>query len=390
MQKMLVFVPFFLVLSACGDKATTVVKEAPRPVYYAPVMSSSSADLSTFSGKAKAPDETILSFQVAGKVNEVNVELGDRVRKGQLVATIDPSDLNIQANQAVAQKKGSEAQVISAQTQVKSAETALITSKSNYQRIENLYANNSVSLADFEAAKSNYETAQSQYEAALANLEAARSQVNSSLQQVNAARNQLSYTRLIAPFDGIVTRVDIKENELVGSGTPILVVAAEGDPEVEVGVPDVAISRIQPRQEVSIVFSTLRNQTFKGIVKEVAYATGGAPTYPVTIRLVNASEDIRPGMAANVTFSLAGKGVDQVERLLVPASAVGGVGDGNFVFVLNPQDSNYYTVERRPIKVGTLTPNGMEIREGLDDGEFVATAGLSTLLEGMTVSLLEN
>ncbi len=378
----------FLVAS-CGKNQTAATEEPLRPVYYAKVKETSGAEMHTFSGTAQSETETTLSFQVGGILNQLPVELGDRVRKGTLVAAIDPVDLNIQANQAVAQAKGSDAQYISAEAQIKSAQTVLINARSNYERIENLYANNSVSLAEFEAAKSNYETAEAQYEAALANLEAASSQVSASAEQVNSARNQIAYTRLSAPFDGIVTNVMVEENELVSPGTPIVSLGAESAPEVKVGIPDVVISKVRPSQEVSIVFSSLPGQNFSGVVKEVAYATGSAPTYPVIVSLLNYSENIRPGMAANVTFSFDSQNSSGVNHLSVPPSSVAEGPGGAFVYVLKPNGESYQ-VEKRPVEVGALNSVGMEIMSGLQKDEIVATAGLNTLLAGMQVSLLED
>ena len=87
-------------------------------------------------------------------------------------------------------------------------------SKATYQRIEKLYENNSVSISEFEQAKSAYELAQASYQASLA-------QANASGKQVESAQNQVNYSSLMAPFPGVITMVNVEENELVGSGSPI-------------------------------------------------------------------------------------------------------------------------------------------------------------------------
>ncbi|MBK8490826.1 MAG: biotin/lipoyl-binding protein, partial [Saprospirales bacterium] len=115
----------------------------------------------------------------------INVKLGKKVRKGQLIATIDPSDYKIQSNQAVSQNEGAVANA-------KAAEAQLISAKSTYDRVTKLYENNSVALSEYQQVKAAMDAAQAQYDAA-------KSQINTTNQQLKAAGNQVSYTRLVSP-----------------------------------------------------------------------------------------------------------------------------------------------------------------------------------------------
>ncbi|MEL6277086.1 MAG: efflux RND transporter periplasmic adaptor subunit, partial [Bacteroidota bacterium] len=327
----------------------------------------------TFPGVAQAEKEANLSFRVSGTVRNLNIKLGDRVRKGQLIASLDPIDYSIQADQATASEKGAEANL-------QSAETTLINARANYQRIEKLYENNSVALSEFEQAKSSYESAQSQYEAA-------KTQVTSAEKQTQSARNQVNYTRLTAPFSGIITAVNIEANELVGSGSPIAILSSISKPEINVGIPENLISRIKKGQKADISFSVLPNQSFKGTVQEVSFAAGNAPTYPAIIRIDNASAEIRPGMAANVRFDLGDPGAEK--KLVSPVKAIGSGADGNYAFVLETTQEGSYKVNKRSVKVGDLLPDGFIVLDGLQEGDLVATAGIKSLLDGMEVTLLE-
>ena len=104
MRLSLLILPF-LVLVSCGKKSAET-EEQIRPIKYEEVKLSNGVETFTYSGVAKPPNETNLSFKVAGTLASVNVKLGQRVTKGQLIATIDPSDYNIQTNQASFQKEG--------------------------------------------------------------------------------------------------------------------------------------------------------------------------------------------------------------------------------------------------------------------------------------------
>ena len=376
MKHLIYIFTFALSLTACNQEKQTAVQETLRPVRYKELALSGGKATHTFSGAAQSSEETSLSFKVAGTIRSILVKLGDRVQKGQLIATIDPSDFNIQVEQAAAQQKGAEAQV-------KSAETKLLTARSIYLRVEKLYENNSVPLSEYEQAKSNYEAAQASYDAAL-------TQVTTSAKQVQSARNQVDYTRLAAPFSGVITAVNIEANELVGSGTPVAVISSETQPEVNVGVPEMFIAQVKKGQTVRINFSVLPGKPFTGVIEEVAYAAGASPTYPVIVRIQNPSAAIRPGMAATVTFNLDGNLEQGPQRLVAPVKAVGEDTEGHFVFVLQGPDGQSYTARKRRVEIGELLPNGFEVREGLQEGELVATAGLKSLLDNMKVKLLED
>ncbi|MEM6772657.1 MAG: efflux RND transporter periplasmic adaptor subunit, partial [Bacteroidota bacterium] len=283
-----------------------------------------------------------------------------------------PADYSIQAQQADASAKGSVANL-------EAAETQLINARSAYQRLEKLYENNSVPLSDFEQAKSSYESAQ-------ANYDAAATQVTSAEKQLQSARNQVSYTRLTAPFPGIITAVNSETNELVGSGTPVAELSSTAKPEVRIGIPENFIAQIKKGEAVSISFSVLPEQVFTGRVSEISFATGGSPTYPAIITIDKPSEAIRPGMAANVTFRKKTAGDDM---LICPVKALGKDTESTFVYVLEKSTDGGYTAQRQTIDVGALMADGFAIKSGLSEGQLVATAGLKSLLDGMQVALLE-
>lgn len=372
MKQLLWSIPLLFLLTACGGEETTVVEPTFRPVRYQTINYSQNAGEHTYSGVAQAAQLSRLSFRVGGTIRSVDVKLGDRVRKGQLIATIDPADYSIQAEQSNASAKGAEANL-------QAAETQLINARSSYLRIEKLYENNSVPLSDFEQAKSGYESAQASYDAA-------QTQVTSALKQFQSARNQVSYTRLIAPFDGVITLVNAEVNELVGSGGAVAELSSEAKPEVNIGVPENYIANIKKGEKVDIRFSVLPDEVFLGTVSEVSYAAGSSPTYPAIISIDNPSQAIRPGMAATVTFRKQTAGE---AHLICPVKALGKDTESTFVYVLEKETEDTYVTRRKTVEVGELLSNGFVIKTGLQEGDIVATAGLKSLLEGMQVRLVE-
>lgn len=369
----LIFLILFFI--SCGKEPTETVKKI-RPIKYSTIESSTGMAQHTFSGVAKAQNETNLSFKVAGTLSSINVELGDRVSKGQLIATIDPVDYNIQTKQAISQKEGSVANA-------KAAETQLINAQATYDRVAKLYENNSVSLSEYQQAKAGLDAAQAQYDAA-------NSQVTAADQQVQAADNQVSYARLISPMSGVVTAVEVEANEIVNSGTMVAQISSLGRPEVEVGVPEVFINKIKKGQPVKITLPSSPGQEFKGVVDQVAYAAGNAPTYPVIVEIEQSVEEIRPGMAANVSFLFPKNGDTSGAKMIVPVEAVGKDSQGNFVYILKQKSDGIYEAEKKVITIGDLIPEGFELVSGLEAGDIVATAGLKSLMNGVEVKLLND
>ncbi|MEO0788010.1 MAG: efflux RND transporter periplasmic adaptor subunit [Bacteroidota bacterium] len=363
-----------VMLSTCGSSNTeTTTEPLLRPVRYATIDQAGSLNAYSLSGVAQADQQSNISFRVGGSIRNLNVKLGDRVRRGQLIATLDPVDYSISRDQAAASEQGANANLVSAENQLANA-------RSNYRRIEQLYENNSVPLSDFEQAKLNLESAESNYEAV-------QSSLISATRQLEAARNQVSYTQLKAPFSGVISAVHVEVNELVNTGTPIVTLSSVENLEVSVGVPENMISQISNGLEVQVDFSVLPGEVFNGSVRELSYIAGTATTYPAIIRLEEDDDRIRPGMAANVRLP-NGEVVDQ-ETLICPVQAVGENSDGNFVFILEAQTDGGYRAMRRTVELAGLTEEGFLLKSGLEKGDLVATAGLKSLLDGMPIMLME-
>jgi multidrug efflux pump subunit AcrA (membrane-fusion protein) len=114
-------------------------------------------------------------------------------------------------------------------------------------------------------------------------------------------------------------------------------------------------------------------------------ATPSGATFPVMVRLNEETEDVRPGMAAEVSFRFGTR--DGRERIYVPAASVQEDRGGRYAFVVAPAEPGFGVTHRRSVVVGELTPDGLEIREGLADGDLLVTAGVTKIQDGMRVKL---
>ena len=349
-----------LVAGCGGEEAAS--SPVIRPVRYAQAFIASSERTRTFAGIAKAASEQDLAFRVGGMVTAVEVDVGSPVRNGQVLARLDSGDLELRRQQ-------SEADVARARAQARNA-------RANYERVAALYESGNASMSDLDAARASYESA--------------NASVTSAETALRLAEQQVAYTRLQAPVDGSVSRVAVEANEAVGAGETVLVVIdTRGQPEVEVTVPGAFIGGMRLGAPAQVVFGVVPGRIFGATVSEVGTAAGGAGGFPVIVRLDEGTDasEVRPGMAAEVTFRIEAR--PGSAGVLVPPEAVGQDQRGRFVYVLvTPDTGDIATAERRTVETGALTPEGLEILQGVGDDEYVATAGLRTLAPGQQVRLL--
>jgi len=329
-----------------------------RPVRFEVVSSVEAGRRRSFSGTCQPAVEPRLSFKVGGTIARRPVNMGDRVRRGALIAELDPSDFQLQLEEAAAALQQAEAESRNAQAR--------------FARIRGLYENGNASRTDYDAAR--------------AAAESARASVRSVQKRVELTRQQLSYTRLLAPVAGAIAEVNAEVNENVQPGQDVVRLASEAGNEVVLTVPESLISDIRQGQEVVVRFDAIPDRTFAGSVTEVGVTTSSMGTaFPVKARLAETDTALRNGMAAEVEFRFEASGAGG--RFRVPAHAVTEDRQGRFVLIVEPAEAGRGVVRRRAVQVGSLTPSGLEVLEGLEDGDRLVTAGLSQLEDGDAVKL---
>ena len=349
-----------ILLSACQPEEVRPPPEPViRPVRYQQVFMTGGVRERIFSGTAQAGAEITMSFRIPGAVQQVAVEVGDRVEAGQLIARLDPRDYELQVEDV-------EASLAQARAQARNALADL-------ERVRGLYENNNASRDDLDAAL----TAAESMEATVRSIE----------KKLELAELQLSYCELFSGVDGAIAEVAVEVNENVNTGATVVVINSGATPEVEVAVPESLISQVQEGSRVTVRFDALPGASFSAIVTEVGVSTTrSATTFPVVARLMRADSRILPGMAAEASFRLGTS--NAIERIVVPAQAVAEGGEGNYVYIIEDQGSGLGQVHRRSVRVGELVSEGLEVLEGLTEGELVVTAGVSRIGDGQSVRLL--
>jgi multidrug efflux system membrane fusion protein len=341
-----------LALAGCGKPDQPVA--AARPVTVVKVQANGAKAEVSYTGDVRARYETALGFRVPGKLVAREVEVGSRVRKGQTLARLDPSDyqLNIQA----------------ARSQLAATQSDFRQAKDDLERYAELYQKKFISAAEFDRRKTAFETAKARLEQAQA--------------QLGVTLNQSAYTTLRADQDGIVTAINAEVGQVVAGGAPVMKVARPEEKEVVVSVPESRLDELREVSEIGVSLWAEPESRFKGRIREVSPSADPVTrTYTVKVTLLDASPRVQLGMTANVFLGRA----SNVPAVRLPLSALFQKDSQPAVWRVE-QGTN--KVVLTPVKVGRYTQDAVEIVEGLKNGDTVVRAGVHKLFEGEMVRVI--
>ncbi len=355
-----------LAAMGCGGPAVERPETPLRSVRTLTVQPTTAGNSRTFTGISRSSLESRLSFKVSGTLQELPIEVGDTLKRGDLVGRLDASLYTLEAQRA-------EASLVQAQAAERNARAA-------YNRIKGLYADNNATRNDLDTARANAESAQAQVDAAA--------------KQLELARLNVSYTMLRAATDCTVATVGVEVNENVGVGNTIATVNCGDELKVEMSVPESLIGGVRRDMPATVIFDAIPGVELAAKVSEVGVSSSGS-AFPVTVTIEGTHPRMRSGLAAEVRLQFAEpRNLDEhvagrlaEERFLVPLSSLVKDGEGSFVYVLDAADaSGQGTVRRRRVTLGELTEQGVEVLAGLRPGDRVITAGTSVMRDGLVVA----
>jgi multidrug efflux system membrane fusion protein len=325
-----------------------------RPVKVARIVDQTDSVMS-FAGDVRARYETMLSFRVAGKLLARHVDVGDRVRKGQVLARLDQNDYRLAVQDL--------------QAQLASAVADRDFLRDDVARYRELLTQKVTSPPEFDRHQTAYTTARER----VAALEA----------QLGHAVNQLAYTELAADRDGVVTALEVETGQVVSASQAIVKVAQLDEKDIHFDVPEHRLPGLKRRQAVSITLWADHEKRLKGQIREIASAADPASrTYRVKAALLEDQEAAQLGMTATVWLPS-----NTPSRMTVPLSAVftpqNKPGQPH-VWLVNEQTG---TVRSVPVQVGETLDGERIAVTGLASGQLLVSAGVQRLAEGQAVRL---
>lgn len=337
-----------VLLAACGREEAT--PERPRTVMVVrPVVAGGVAN--AYAGEIRAREESALAFRVGGHLVERRVDVGDHVRRGDVLAVLDPGDLQAQAR--------------AAQAELAAAEAQLHRARADQARYATLGRDQLVSRSTVDAQNAAAAAAQGQVNAARAGLV--------------VARNQAAYTQLRAPRDGVIAARQAEAGQVIGAGQPVFQLAADGGREVAFAVAENAVRTIRPGQALQVELWSQPDSRVPARVREVAPAADPVTrTYAVRASLVGDAAGVELGQSARVYFDGAASG-----GLAVPLAAVQRGPNGASVFVFDPKTS---TLRLKPVRLGPFGTETVPVLGGIAASDWVVAAGAHLLREGMKVA----
>jgi RND family efflux transporter MFP subunit len=351
---------FFLLLAVvslagCSSEKTRTAP-SPETVRNIPVLAVQQAnepDLLEAVGTVRAARTTDVASQMIGNIIEIRAHEGDHVQRGQVLAVIDDSQPRANVDRATAAD-------LAAQEQLVGADADLTLAESTLKRYQNLYEKKSVSPQEFDEVKARQQTALARRDMAKAGQE----QAHAALSQ---ARTSLDYTRIRAPFDGVVTEKKADSGTLASPGMAIFTLEDVRRYRLEATVNENDLQYVRTGQQVAVVIDALDNLGLKGKVVQIVPAVDAASrTFLVKIELPTDTH-LRSGLFGRAEFSRGDR-----QALLIPRSAVVERGQLQGIYVL---DQNK-VASLRYITLGKPSGAEVEVLAGLQDGEqFVAKPG---------------
>ncbi|MEO1304342.1 MAG: efflux RND transporter periplasmic adaptor subunit [Pseudomonadota bacterium] len=341
-----------LVLASCAEQTEQMPDPIIRPAKVLQVAADTEITSVRLPAIVGAADDSILTFQVSGLLQEWALTEGAEIDRGQVLARLDQRDY---------------------QTSVDSALASFNNAQSEFERAERLIAENAIS-------QSIYEERRSQRDVARANL--------------NSARKKLDDTIIRAPFSGVIADIHVESFENVAAQQPILTLQSSGDAEVIVQVPAslvVNIERLEPIDiflELDAAPGTRMPATF---VESASAADATTQTFEARFAFTPTDDlVILPGMTGLLDGrfrSLSDASEEAVSNIRVPVSAILAEAGDTYVWIV---DMETLTVARRDVMIGPGVGENVIIMEGLSDGDSIIGAGGSYLYEGAEIRVYEN
>ncbi len=345
-------------LAGCGQekpkaKAETGNRSAGRPVLvqtvrYAPLQANR-----TFAATIKPRVEADLGFRVAGKVLKRAADVGSTVKTGDLLATLDETDLRLQFEQA--------------QAEVRAATVALTNADTEYQRRLSLNKQGYLSTANLEQQKTVADEA--------------RGRLDKGERALKLAQNALGYTRLISDADGVVTTATIEPGQVVAAGQVVMRVARTAEREALAAIPETLVERIRTGTATLALWSSPDKST-RAILRELSPAADAATrTYAARFSLPDAGAEMAWGMTA--TLTVADAVTATAARL--PLSALFNEGRGPSLWVVDKASG---ALTLKPVEVARIDGVSVYVRSGVTEGDDVVTLGVQKLDPGQKVRVV--
>ena len=373
----LLVIPAAIWLTSCAEAPKEKVATSSQPAI---AVSTSLANTETWpstyeaTGTVRARVSATISAKLMGYVREVRVEVGDRVRRGQALVSLDTRDLDVSFRRAQAIREEVRTEVPAADNTVAAAKANLDLAQVTFSRMQDLFQKKSISNQEFDESSAKLKAAQAQYEVA----QARRRQMNAKLaqvdQEVSATEVTRSYADIMAPFAGVVVSKSIEAGSMTVPGAPLMTIERDGAYRLEAAVEEGYLPAIRAGQPVSVTIDGV-DRVLNARVSEIIPAIDSGSRSGIVRIDLPAQTGIRSGGFGRAAFHLTARSV-----LAIPATAV--MERGQLQSVLVAEDG---VARTRLITTGQKANGRIEVLSGLSPGERVISPIPPGLTDGTRV-----
>ncbi|MGB9604914.1 MAG: efflux RND transporter periplasmic adaptor subunit, partial [Bryobacteraceae bacterium] len=356
------FARWFVVLTlaatlGCGSKSSERARAAgdaaPLRVRATTVSETAWPQTYEVTGTVRARTAAVIAAKVMGYVSEVNVRVGDRVRRDQVLVRLDARDLDASWRQAQAAFEEASSAVPEADNAVAAAKAGLELAQVTFRRMQDLFQKRSISNQEYDEAVARLRMAEAQFEMAQARRKQVAAKIQQAEQAVKAASVMRSYAEIRAPFDGLVTEKNVEPGNLAAPGAPLLTIEQEARYRLEVAVEESRVEMVRAGQPVRVQVDALGRE-LNGRVEEIVPAVDAAArSFTVKIDLPPAA-GLRSGLFGRAHFDSG-----QRRALAVPGTAVIERGQLAWVFAVE-----HGQARTRLVTVGARRNGRVEILSG--------------------------
>jgi len=374
--------------SSSAEGQTSNLSEAAPTVAVAKAKTEDMSRAMVITAEFKPFQEIEVMAKVAGYVKKINVDVGDRVKQGELLAVLEIPEMADDRARAQSMLGRSQAEVARARDELKRAESARDIAHLSYTRLSDVAKRRAGLIAqqEIDDAQSKDLVAEAQVSAAKSNLSAAQQQVDVSGAELQKVKTLADYIRVTAPFDGVITKRYADTGSMIQAGTssstqvmPLVRLSQNSLLRLILPVPESAVSTVHVGQQVEVRVPTL-NRSFRGRVARYAdKLLSGTRTMDTEVDVPNPKLVLIPGMFAEVDLTLSHR--HGVLSVPIPAVALGSDPSSGQVAVVTPENR----IEIRKVQLGLQDANSTEIRSGVRVGELVVTSNRSSLQAGQQV-----
>lgn len=324
------------------------------------------------------PTKTVnVVSKISGQVTGVNFDVGNNVKAGDTLITLETRTLNAQLQQAEAALQSAEAVVQAAKDQIDQAKINLDAAQKAYDRIKALYDSSAASQSQLDDVTTKLDLAKKQYEIAVGSAQKqAQASVNTAKANINSIKVQLDNSIITSPIKGVIVNRNINPGEIASPGVVLLTIADTSTLKLKGTVSQQSVPLLQAGQKINVTVDVFPNKIFEGIIERIGpMAVSTGEYFPIEISIKNPGE-LKAGLSAHASVN-----VSSSEGVVIPSSAVFQSNGQSYVYVIK----NNVAIKRN-VTIGLKNDSEVEVLKGLNKGENVAVTNVSSLFDNMPVN----